>query len=110
MIGVEPGEGALARIGELGERDPPVIVAVGPVEAALLAGALVRRGRLGRRARIGAALGRRRSRRGGRSHALLLGPARPDEEAGSDQQQGRAGARGESENVAPVHTVTGITA
>jgi hypothetical protein len=37
---------------EFVERDPLVIVAVGPVEALLLPGALLRLGRSGRRARI----------------------------------------------------------
>ena len=51
MVGVEPGEGVAAGIIELLERDAPIVVAVGAVEAALLAGALIR--------------GRRRRRRDG---------------------------------------------
>ena len=46
MIGVEPVEIAAAAIGQLLERDAAVIVAVGALEAALLAGARVGGGRL----------------------------------------------------------------
>ena len=74
MVGVEPVEVAAAPVGHLLERDPAVIVAVGAVEAALLAGARVGGGRPAGRHRDDR---RRRPRRGRVGDRIVVAWATP---------------------------------